>query len=84
MTEATPRRATSRGSICLLVSWIQCLLHDYFEKFITFSLQLEIRHVNSQFEAYEPNFQNPPEGLPDYGYILFLSVRISSMNMSLH
>ena len=53
----------------VFISWIRCALHNCLEKIITFSLQLEIRHVNSRFEAHEHNFHNPSESLSDCGYI---------------
>ena len=49
-----------------------CASHDPFKDVIIFSLQLGIRRVSSRFEAYEPNFHNPSEGLPDCGYIRLL------------
>ena len=60
------------GTICSLVSYIQCVLHNYLEKVITFSLQLGIRHMNSRFEAYELNFRNPPKDLPNWEHIHLL------------
>ena len=61
-----------------------CVSHDHFEDVVIFSLQLGIRRVSSRFEAYEPNFHNSSEGLPDCGYIRLLGhlsvfhIRISS------
>ena len=56
----------SRGSFGhIRFSWTRSVSHYHFENVITFSLQLGIRHMNSRFEAYELNFHNPSEGLPD-------------------
>ena len=54
-----------------------CVSHDHFEHVVTFSLQLEIRRVSSRFEAYEPNFHNPLEGLPEVDIIVSLGIRVS-------
>ena len=43
------------GPVCLI---------NYLKYVITFSLQLEIRHMNSRFEAYEPNDYFSSEDLP--------------------
>ena len=55
-----------------LLSWTLYVSHGYFEKVITFSLQLGIRHMNSRFEAYELNFRNPPKDLPNWEHIHLL------------
>ena len=71
MARATPRHATSRGSVYFdrFPLGLGRASHDYFENIVTFSLQLGIRRVNSRFVAYKPNFHNPLEGQPDCGYI---------------
>ena len=64
LTGATPRHV--RFPLGVRASY------GYFEKIITFSLQLRIRHVNSRFEVYKPNFQNPPNDLSNCEHIHLL------------